>query len=291
LTKSFRAGGCAVFNYPFLTQKERDIETGLDYFGARYYGSTQGRFTSPDPVAGSCWNPQSLNAYSYAWNNPLKLTDPTGMVVSWEDSEAKKKKGETEARTDAQRNYEKHIQDMVNSKDRKTHEAGLKLQATYERLQKSDITFHVVKDNPEGASSGELTYAGQEGHLYVNLRGNSSEYGALSTTQKIAHEFRHGEQFMDGQLGFAKNNKGQWEGYRDDLVDEAEAFIAGFEAQPLDPAQRGNKFLNAVETARIFGVGAVVNALDRQGPYVGRSKTQIPITNVTPTIYAVPRNK
>jgi hypothetical protein len=213
------------------------------------------------------------------------------MVVSWEDSEAKKKKGETEARTDAQRNYEKHIQDMVNSKDRKTHEAGLKLQATYERLQKSDITFHVVKDNPEGASSGELTYAGQEGHLYVNLRGNSSEYGALSTTQKIAHEFRHGEQFMDGQLGFAKNNKGQWEGYRDDLVDEAEAFIAGFEAQPLDPAQRGNKFLNAVETARIFGVGAVVNALDRQGPYVGRSKTQIPITNVTPTIYAVPRNK
>lgn len=81
------------------------------------------------------------------------------------------------------------------------------------------------------------------------------------------------------------------EGYRDDLVDEAEAFIAGIEAQPLDPTQRGNKFLNAVETARIFGVGAVVNALDRQGPYVGRSKTQIPITNVTPTIYAVPRNK
>jgi RHS repeat-associated protein len=89
-----------------FTSKERDIETGLDYFGARYFASTQGRFTSPDPVAGSCWNPQSLNAYSYSWNNPLKLTDPTGMVVSWEDSEAKKKKDETAARTDAQRKYE-----------------------------------------------------------------------------------------------------------------------------------------------------------------------------------------
>jgi len=32
-----------------FTQKERDIETGLDYFGARYYGSMMGRFTTPDP--------------------------------------------------------------------------------------------------------------------------------------------------------------------------------------------------------------------------------------------------
>jgi RHS repeat-associated protein len=36
-------------NYPFLTTKERDNETGLDYFLARYYSSTQGRFTGVDP--------------------------------------------------------------------------------------------------------------------------------------------------------------------------------------------------------------------------------------------------
>ena len=36
-----------------FTDKERDIETGLDYFIARYYSSTQGRFTSPDePLVG-----------------------------------------------------------------------------------------------------------------------------------------------------------------------------------------------------------------------------------------------
>jgi RHS repeat-associated protein len=274
-----------------FTGKERDEETGMDYMQARYFSSTQGRFISPDPVAGSCWNPQSLNAYSYVWNNPLKLTDATGMIVSWEDSEKKKKKGETEARTDAQRKYENRIKEMVNSKDSKIREQGEKLQATYERLQKSDVTFHVVENNPGGASSGELTYAGQEGHLYVNLKGNSAGYGALTDTQKLAHEFEHGRQFLDSQLGFAQGADGQWHGYRDDLVDEAEAFIAGFEAQPLDPAQKGDKFLSAVELARPYGVDAVVAALDRQGPYAGRSKTQNPITNVTPTIYAVPRNK
>jgi RHS repeat-associated protein len=62
-------------NYPFLTSKERDNETGLDYFLARYYSPTQGRFASVDPMAGSIGDPQSLNGYSYVWNNPLKLTD------------------------------------------------------------------------------------------------------------------------------------------------------------------------------------------------------------------------
>jgi RHS repeat-associated protein len=76
LTDCFRAG--ARCNYPFLTQKERDIETGLDYFGARYYSSTQGRFTSADSLAGSRTNPQTLNLYSYTGNNPLRFVDPTG---------------------------------------------------------------------------------------------------------------------------------------------------------------------------------------------------------------------
>jgi RHS repeat-associated protein len=77
------AGGCAVLNYPFLTLKERDIETGLDYFGARYYASTQGRFTSSDPLlsSGSVYAPQTWNRYSYTINNPLKYTDQFGMYI------------------------------------------------------------------------------------------------------------------------------------------------------------------------------------------------------------------
>ena len=59
--------------------KERDQESGLDYFDARYYGSTMGRFMSPDPLGGHLENPQSLNKYAYALNNPLTNTDPTGL--------------------------------------------------------------------------------------------------------------------------------------------------------------------------------------------------------------------
>ncbi len=62
-----------------FTGKERDAESGLDYFGARYYSSAMGRFSSPDD--GSDWdptNPQSWNLYSYVRNNPLINVDPDG---------------------------------------------------------------------------------------------------------------------------------------------------------------------------------------------------------------------
>ncbi len=66
------------------TGKERDTESGLDYFGARYYASTMGRFMSPDPSGlafADPTNPQSLNLYSYALNNPLKMVDPSGLTA------------------------------------------------------------------------------------------------------------------------------------------------------------------------------------------------------------------
>jgi RHS repeat-associated protein len=72
-------------NHYKFTGKERDTESGLDYFGARYYGSSMGRFMSPDwsakaePVPySSLSNPQTLNLYAYVGNNPLRMGDPDG---------------------------------------------------------------------------------------------------------------------------------------------------------------------------------------------------------------------
>lgn len=68
-----------------FTAKERDAESGLDFFEARYYSSAQGRFTSPDPLyleLHRLSDPQQLNLYAYGRNNPLKFTDPLGLDIS-----------------------------------------------------------------------------------------------------------------------------------------------------------------------------------------------------------------
>jgi RHS repeat-associated protein len=65
-----------------FTGKERDSESGLDSFGARYNSSAYGRFMSPDAkIAGlkHLLNPQKLNRYAYTLNNPLRYVDLDGM--------------------------------------------------------------------------------------------------------------------------------------------------------------------------------------------------------------------
>lgn len=62
-----------------FTSYERDSESGLDYAIFRYDSSRLGRFMTPDPLAGSILNPQSLNRYAYVRNNPPNLVDPLGL--------------------------------------------------------------------------------------------------------------------------------------------------------------------------------------------------------------------
>jgi RHS repeat-associated protein len=71
----------SAYRFSHFTGKERDGESGLDFFQARYYGAALGRFTSPDPMnAGADWyNPQSWNGYAYVLGNPLAMTDPSGL--------------------------------------------------------------------------------------------------------------------------------------------------------------------------------------------------------------------
>jgi RHS repeat-associated protein len=72
-------------NHYKFTGKERDSESNLDYFGARYFSSAMGRWLSPDwsrdpdplPWA-DIENPQTLNLYGYVINNPLARRDSDG---------------------------------------------------------------------------------------------------------------------------------------------------------------------------------------------------------------------
>jgi RHS repeat-associated protein len=75
-------GNCADATEHHFTGKERDAESGNDYFGARYYASSMGRWMSPDPKQPNIkhlFNPQKWNKYNYVLNNPLSNIDPDGL--------------------------------------------------------------------------------------------------------------------------------------------------------------------------------------------------------------------
>jgi RHS repeat-associated protein len=65
-----------------FTSYERDAESGNDFAMARYHVNRLGRFSAPDPLAGSTANPQSLNRYAYTLNDPVNLTDPSGLFIA-----------------------------------------------------------------------------------------------------------------------------------------------------------------------------------------------------------------
>ena len=78
--------------YGTLTQPNQfigqdfDPESSLSYLNARYYNSNQGQFVSQDPIFWSnkqnLGNPQTLNSYSYASNNPINFSDPSGLATT-----------------------------------------------------------------------------------------------------------------------------------------------------------------------------------------------------------------
>jgi RHS repeat-associated protein len=132
-----------------FTGKERDSETvssttkGLDFFGARYMSSAQGRFTSPDPITvtpARVADPQQLNLYAYARNNPLKYVDPTGMIIDTDDL------------TDKDKKLWQKVVDLANKQDANGNYVNSALHSAYSALDSDSRVFR-IEDNP-GLGSG-----------------------------------------------------------------------------------------------------------------------------------------
>jgi RHS repeat-associated protein len=81
-------GGCGDPSPNHFTGKQRDYESGLDFFGLRYLSNAQGRWLSADKIvhpsqssvgeANFIADPQRWNMYAYVLNNPLEYTDANG---------------------------------------------------------------------------------------------------------------------------------------------------------------------------------------------------------------------
>jgi RHS repeat-associated protein len=112
-------------------------KTGLDYFGARYYASAMGRFTSPDPITVTSarqTDPQQLNLYAYVRNNPLAFTDPSGMIINTDDRNKKNK---------AQ--WDKVVA-LANQQDADGNYVNPTLRSAYSALEDDARTFRIEDD-------------------------------------------------------------------------------------------------------------------------------------------------
>lgn len=207
-----------------FTGKERDNETELDYFGARYYASPQGRFVSPDAFEKDSYldDPQSWNKYVYVRNNPLYFIDPSGqkaeVTVTTDDAD---KRGTINIRASfavyaaaGQRVSNKELQrqaDLLNSQIENTY-TGSATKNGYTYQISATVDVQVVADEKAAISAGvdniveignknlEYSFAGTskraEGVGY-NVEGEGfdrmtvSIKGGFAKGNGYAHEFGH----------------------------------------------------------------------------------------------------
>jgi RHS repeat-associated protein len=192
----------AAQHYKF-TGKERDTESGLDNFGARYNASTMGRFMTPDPLPWVEWqngsdraqrrfqayinNPQNFNMYAYVRNNPTNLTDPTGMYVC---------KGTKDQCAAIQAGLDKAKEALKGNDLNKQQKAALqKVIGFYGKA--GDANGVVVQFGKTGAGTGGNTDSSKVFNANITtITFSPTKFAGLSTLQQAeeeVHEGVHGE--------------------------------------------------------------------------------------------------
>jgi RHS repeat-associated protein len=162
----------ACFSQSRSTGKQRDTESGLDNFGARYFGggNNLGRFMTADPLPWLGWqhgsrseqqmfaayvsNPQNFNMYAYVLNNPLSKTDPTGMNAcgTKDDSTCKVTITITDRSKDAKGNYNDQFRNVAN-------QANYNATAVV-NVNGKDVGTYLIKTTPSDSSTSGTLAAG-----------------------------------------------------------------------------------------------------------------------------------
>jgi RHS repeat-associated protein len=199
-----RAGGPAgdpggVASPLHFTGKERDAESGLDNFGARYDSSQFGRFMSPDPLlnSGRPSNPQTWNRYAYALNNPLNIIDPFGLYNLDNTCATDDKKCNKQFQQDAKNlkqgvsDLQKKVDNMKDGPEKTRLEASLKALGTENDGNNVNVKFGALSGSAAGNT--DTVYNDKTGGLSFNVTFDPSKIsgGTNSWAIDAAHEGTH----------------------------------------------------------------------------------------------------
>ena len=186
--------------YKFTT-KERDSESGLDNFGARYNSSSMGRFMSPDPLGGRMIDPQTLNKYSYVRNNPINFTDPTGLYTCKDDNNQCKTKQDIA--------FEKARQQDLKSKDKDV----LRAANAYGDPTKDNhvsVGFADLDKKGEGGVTTSTLGADDKGNLFAQSDVTiNSKISGSALDAAVGHEGSHVADAQDVVSSIAITDGGQ----------------------------------------------------------------------------------
>jgi RHS repeat-associated protein len=191
-------------NYKF-TGKERDGESGLDYFGARYYANSLGRFMSPDPLlnSGRPSNPQTWNRYAYARNNPLAIVDPTGLYDLKNTCKADDRKCNKQFNQHARdlknglTNLQKQVDKMKDGPEKQRLEASLKALGTEGDNNNVNVKFGALSGSAAGDT--KTVYDEKTGGLSFNITFDPGKISGGTNYWGIdaAHEGTHVSDISD----------------------------------------------------------------------------------------------
>jgi RHS repeat-associated protein len=209
------------------TGKERDTESGNDYFGARYYSSAMGRWMSPDwsksvqaiPYA-DFTHPQTLNLYQYLQNNPLGKADPDGHcdpLCGWLIDAVTTKVGVYLAQHPEVAKAVEKLGDSVGIKvsagvGRSVNLGGVKLGAAASVTSEAIISDHTGSSKLQGTIAASVSGVGIQGNGTATFERNGSLVNPLDNlggNGKLTGSTPHGDNISstnaavgtDGRVG------------------------------------------------------------------------------------------
>ena len=175
-----------------FSAKEKDAETGLSYFGARYYSSDLSIWLSVDPMSDKY---PSLSPYVYCADNPVKLVDPNGeeIVIEWKGSQYRYEKDGTLTHIEGNELDERQLNRFVNkakqslNKINKTSEGKRMISDLQESSTKYTIKAGQSGYEKKGQAPNTITW--NSGGTRLPVKG--TPFGEYNPTCDLAHELSH----------------------------------------------------------------------------------------------------